>query len=199
MQRNTLVRTTIAAGVAGLGLSVGGIALATADDDSGSSSRPGWHAFDGDRPHGPGLHVRFGPGGDLVETLAESLGVSEEEVETALEAVHDELAPEPPAEGEEPTPPTEEEMEERQQAFADALAAELDVPASEVTAVLAELRADHETEARSMLADRLTAAVEAGDLTNADKASVLKAFDAGVLDGPMGGPMGGHGFGGPGR
>ena len=39
-------------------------------------------------------------------------------------------------------------------------------------------------EHRSDLSDRLDAAVKAGDLTAADKASVLKAFDAGVLDGP---------------
>ncbi len=206
MQKSTMIRTTVAAGVAGLGLSLGGIALATADDGNGSdngSTTPGAAAVDGRFPGGPGgpggqgLH-RMGPGGDLVAELAEALDVSEDDVEAALEAVREELAPEPRAEGAEgeaPAPPTQEEMEERRDAFAEALAAELGVSADDVTAALEELHADHEAAARSMLARRLTAAVQDGTLTRADRASVLKAFDAGVLGGPGAGP----GFGGPPR
>lgn len=37
-------------------------------------------------------------------------------------------------------------------------------------------------------ADRFDEASYAGDLTSADKASVLKAFDAGVLGGPISRP-----------
>jgi len=188
MEKSTAVRTAIAAGVAGFGLSVGAVAMATSADDTGGTSAATTSAADdggrgfGDR--GPG-----GPrGGERAAELAEALGVSEAKLEDALEAVHDELRPDAPAEGEQPTPPTEEERAEREAAFAKALAEELDLSEAEVTAALEELHAAHAAEERAALAERLDTAVEDGDLTAADKASVLKAFDAGVLGGP-----GGHG------
>ena len=136
MEKNAVVRTAIAAGVAGLGLSVGAVALASAD--SADESRPAAVVATDRGPggHGPGGH---GPGrhdDQRVADLAEALDLSEEKVAAALE----------------------------------------------------DLRAAHEAEERTALSERLDAAVEAGDLTAADKASVLKAFDAGVLGGP-----GGHG------
>jgi len=188
MEKSTAVRTAIAAGVAGFGLSVGAVAMATSADDTGGTSAATTSAADdggrgfGDR--GPG-----GPrGGERAAELAEALGVSEAKLEDALEAVHDELRPDAPAEGEQPTPPTEEERAEREAAFAKALAEELDLSEAEVTAALEELHAAHAAEERAALAERLDTALEDGDLTAADKASVLKAFDAGVLGGP-----GGHG------
>ncbi len=109
--------------------------------------------------------------------------------------------------GELPSPPTEEEQEARQDELAAALAEALGVDAAEVETALEEIRADVEAqmeerfaelreEARADLVDRLDAAVEDGTLTEADKESVLKAYDEGVLDGPGGGPFGHFHFGG---
>lgn len=204
MQKNTIIRTSIATGVAGLGLSLGGIALATAEDGTTASTTTAVATTDTQLPPGPGGPGPGGHGDQLAADLADALGVSESEVTDALEAVHDELAPDAPdvpAAGEQPTPPTDAEIAARQEAFAKALADELDLSVDKVTTALDKLHAEHEADARSALADRLDDAVAAGDLTQADKASVLKAFDAGVLGGPgFGGPgLGGPGLGGPGR
>jgi len=184
MDKQAVVRTTIAAGVAGLGLSIGGVALATADEDNATTSVAGAAVED----RGP-VHRDH-----MAAELAGALGLSEEKVEAALEAVREELLPERTDDGVRPTPPSEEERAARQAAFAEALADELGISTAKVTAALAELRADAEAEGRTRLSERLDAAVEDGDLTAADKASVLKAYDAGVLGGP-GGFGGGHGPG----
>lgn len=60
----------------------------------------------------------------------------------------------------------------------------LGIDAAKVTAAFDELRAERQAEARAAFGARLDEAVKAGKLTEADKASVLKAFDAGVLGGP---------------
>lgn len=192
MDRSTLARTGIAGAVAGLGLTVGGIAMASAEtgsDDAtaSASAHPGGH--------------RWG-GGHLVEVLAEELGLEEDVVQEALEAVRDELRPDDtdaPREA-----PTEEERAERQAALAEALAEELDVSEAKVTAALEvlheEVEADREerrAEGRELLVERLDAAVEDGTLTEADKASVLKAFDAELIGGFGGGFRGGPGHHGP--
>ena len=78
----------------------------------------------------------------------------------------------------------------RDKAFAGALAKELGVDEAKVTAALAKERAAHEAQHKAELTTRLDAAVTAGKLTASDKAAVLKAFDAGVLAGPAGGPRG---------
>ena len=100
-----------------------------------------------------------------------------------------------------PSPPTEAEQEARQDELAAALAEALEVDAAEVETALEEIRADVEAameerfaefreQARADLVERLDDAVEEGTLTEADKESVLKAYDEGVLDGPLGGPFG---------
>ena len=118
--------------------------------------------------------------------LATALGLEEAEVTAAVTAAHDSTRPEAPAAGETRTPPTEAERAAREKAFAAALATELGVDEAEVTAALADLREAHEAEHKADLVTRLDAAVAAGTLTAADKASVLKAFDAGVLKGGPG-------------
>lgn len=190
MEKSTLARTLVAGGIAGLGLSLGGVALATADDGANDDAGPG-------RPgHG---EVRFAHADDA---LAEELGVSEEALQDALEAIKGDLRDEarvaPPEDGERPQPPSEEELEERRAAFAEALAEELGIDVAKVEAALDAVREEHEAERRERIAQRLDEAVEAGDLTAADKASVLKAYDAGVLGGPGFGPGFGH-PGGPGH
>ncbi|HET7736129.1 MAG TPA: hypothetical protein VFK52_09160 [Nocardioidaceae bacterium] len=201
MDKTTLARTGIAGAVAGLGLAVGGVALASAD--SAASPETAVTTAFGDRPL-----VRD----HIAEVLAEELGLEEAVVEEALHAVRDELRPEEPdlSDGTFPEPPTEEEVAERQAAFAKALADELGVSEAKVTAALDVLREEAEArgaevraELRDRLVERLDAAVEDGTLTAADKASVLKAYDADLI-GPLGGgfvmgfggPHGHHGMGG---
>ncbi len=191
MDKTTIARTALAGGVAGLGLAVGGITIALADDGT-----PDTATYTAGVEGRPGLHGPFGgpfggPDGGAAEKLAEKLGVSEDEVTDAFAAIREDLAPnlEERAEGERPEPPTDEEREAKQGELAAALAEELGVEASAVEDALAELRDDLEAGVRDSLADRLDDAVGDGDLTEADKASVLKAFDAGVLGfGRFGGP-----------
>lgn len=168
MNKSTLLRTALAGTVAAAGLSVGGIALATAGTDAGVVTHDG--------RGGPGHRVMFGG-----EELAEALGVSTERLREAMAAVRDEVRPaERPA-----GPPSEAEREALHDELAAALAEELDVSQAKVEAALEEVRASHATERRTRLSQRLDDAVEDGDLTAADKASVLKAYDAGVLGAPF--------------
>ncbi|THI96562.1 hypothetical protein E7Z54_16615 [Nocardioides sp.] len=173
-----LAAGAVAGGATAVSLSAN--AVEGEDSTTGAASaeaRPG-----GDHG-GPGGHGR-GFGADTAE-LAESLGVTEEKLEAALEAVRKDLAPdEKPADGEERTPPTEEDRAARTAAFAKALADELGIAESKVTAALESIRSADAAERRTELGERLDQAIEDGKLTAADKTSVLKAYDAGVLGGP---------------
>lgn len=183
--------TAAAITVAGAGIAVGGIGLAAADDSTtgeASSSQTSTAAAGEGRGHGPGDRGRSG---EQAAALAEALGLEESAVTAAMQAVRDELKPEAPAEGETRTPPTEEEREARAAEMASALADELGVSEQQVTDALESLGAERKAEARSALADRLDAAVADDSLTDADKESVLKAFDAGVLGGERHGRGGG--------
>ena len=172
MNRSTVLRTAIAGGVAATGLSVGGIALANAATEPGTTT---W-VVEHDGRGGPGGH-RMMLGG---EELADALGVSRDELAEAMAAVRDEVRP-----AERPSaPPTEAQREELRATLAKALAEELDLTQEKVEAALDQVHEAHAAERRTDLSDRLDQAVEDGDLTAADKASVLKAFDAGVLGGP---------------
>lgn len=180
-----IARISVAGGIAAIGLTLGGVAMANAADDTTSAS--GTTTTSSPAPDREGFGHRGPGGGDLAGDLADELGVSEAKVSAALDAVRDDLpAPERPAAGERPTPPTEAERTAHEAAFAQALAGELDLTTAKVSAALTAIHAEHEAEHRSDLSSRLDSAVESGDLTAADKASVLKAFDAGVLGGPRG-------------
>lgn len=176
-----IARISVAGGIAAVGLTLGGVAMANAADSTTSSADT--TTTSSAAPEGFGH--RGGPGGgDLAADLADELGVSESKVSDALDAVRDDLpAPERSAAGERPTPPTEAERTAHEAAFAKALAGELDLTTAKVSDALAAIHAEHEAAHRTDLASRLDDAVEAGDLTTADKASVLKAFDAGLLGG----------------
>jgi hypothetical protein len=148
---------------------------------SGASSATADAAHPG--PGGPGGH---GPGLDTA-ALAKALGVGEDDLQDALQAVRDQLRPDDataPAAGEPPTHPTEAERAAHEAALAKALAEELGIDEAKVSAALDDVRAAHDAERRQGLSDRLDQAVTEGALTAGDKASVLKAFDAGVLGGP---------------
>jgi len=189
MNRSTIVRTGVAGAVAGLGLSVGGVALANAD--TGTPSTTGTTSSSAARP-GPGRD-----GGRLAVTLAKKLGLSQSKVKAALDAVREDLKPAKPADGTTQTPPTEAQRAAHEAAFAKALAAKLGVSEAKVKAALDAVRTEARATERANLKTRLDAAVKAGTLTEADEASVLKAFDAEVIGG-FGGPGGHGGPGGPG-
>lgn len=180
----------LAAGAVAGGATAASLSANAADDtDAGSASTGA--AGEGRGPDGPGGPGGFGRGGAHLDAagLAEALGVSEDELTAALDAVRDEMGPgnrERPADGERPEPPTDEERADRAAAFAKALAEELGIDESTVSDAFETLRADARSERRTALGERLDQAVEDGDLTDADKESVLKAYDAGVLGGPGG-------------
>lgn len=195
MDRSTLVRTGIAGAVAGLGLTVGGVALASAETAAPATTSTASAAH----PGGP-----RGQQGQDAKILADELGLKQADVQKALDAVRQDLRPDRPADGTRPTPPTDEQRTAHEAALATALAKKLDVSEAKVKAALEVLhqkmdaaREEHRTEARADLVTRLDAAVTAGTLTEADKTSVLKAFDAKIIgDGP-GRPGGAGGPGGP--
>ena len=184
-----IVRISVAGGIAAAGLALGGVAMANAAD-SGTTTATTTTSTAPDQGGvghrgGPG-----GPGGDMSAELADQLGLSTAKVADAFAAIRDDLPkPDRPAAGEKPTPPTDAQRTAQEKALAKALADELDLTTAKVSAALTAVHAEHEAAHRTDLADRLDAAVKAGDLTASDKASVLKAFDAGVLGGP-GGPRG---------
>lgn len=193
MNTSTAARLGIAGLVAGAGLAVGGVALASADTPSTGST-----TSTSARPAGP----HGGPDAQAA-VIAEKLGLKQSVVEKALQAVRDDLRPATPQDGEKPTPPSDSERAAQQEKLAAALAQELGVSQSKVEAALSAAekqaeadRTEHRTQERSDLADRLDAAVKKGTISSSDKALVLKAFDADLL-GPAGGP-GGPGKGGPG-
>lgn len=180
----TRAAALLAAGAVAGGVSAATLSAHAADDTSSGSSSTAAERGPGG-PGGPGGHGR-GIGVDTT-ALAKALGVTEDELSDALDAVRDATKPDDadrPAAGEQPTPPTDEERAEREAAFATALAKALGLSEDKVSDALDTVRAAREADRRQELGERLDTAVEDGDLTAADKASVLKAFDAGVLGGP---------------
>lgn len=138
---------------------------------------PGAPGDRGGRGHGPG-----GMKGDDAAALATALGLDEAKVEAAITKVREANRPaERPAEG---TAPSDADREARRTAYITALAKELGVSESTVSSALDKLQSDREAEHRTAMSQRLDTAVADGTLTASDKASVLKAFDAGVLGGP---------------
>jgi hypothetical protein len=120
-----------------------------------------------------------GPGGGA--DLAEALGVSEDTLQDAFEAIRDDVRP---AEKRADGPPTVAERTVRRDKLTAALAKELGLSEAKVEAAFDKVHKAHAADHRENLSERLDAAVDDGKLTKDDKASVLKAFDAGVLGGP---------------
>jgi hypothetical protein len=106
--------------------------------------------------------------------------------------------------------PGEERFADARDAFAEALAAELDLPVDRVnealTAVREQLMEQRHDDMRAALEDRLDEAVAAGSLTREQADAILDAAEAGVLGDGRGhglrgfghhGPRGGFGDGAP--
>lgn len=115
----------------------------------------------------------------------------------------------PAAPGTKPDPGADHAQ--RQDELAAALAAELGIDKAKVAAALDKVRAAHKPDPKTRpdgaakpdrtaaLTARLDEAVKAGKLTEADQAAILKAAEAGVLQGGPGGGGPGGGPGGHGR
>ena len=174
----------VAAIAAGIGASAAMADSTTPTPTGTATSAPSQPGADTGRgpggPGGPGGH-RGGPGGMDAAALATRLGLTEAKVSAALAKVRTAQQPAtPPAPG---TRPTEAERQAREKAMAAALAKELGVSQAKVQSALDAIEADRKASHKSELSSRLDAAVQAGTLSAADKASVRKAFDAGVLGG----------------
>ena len=137
---------------------------------------------------GPGHGHGHGRGGADAAALAKELGVTQAKVQAALDTVREATKSDRtatrPAEGAKPTPPTAAERSVREKARAASLAKELGLSESKVQAAFDALEADRGAARKTELSGRLDTAVKDGKLTTADKESVLKAYDAGVLGGP---------------
>ncbi len=170
----------VAAGVIAGGILAGTLGAQAADetDDPAPANGPaivrGHHGGPHDGPGAPGR-----PGG---EDLARALGVTEERLQSAFNAIRDDVKPADRGEG----PPTKAERTTQHDKLTAALAKELGLSEAKVEAAFEKVHKAHAAERRDTLRDRLDAAVKNGNLTKDDKASVLKAFDAGVLGGPGG-------------
>ena len=108
------------------------------------------------------LAVELVPG-EAQRGLAEKLGIEESALEDAMSSLR------------------ENRSEEGRAAMAAALAEALGIDEQTVTTAMEELRAERQAQARTTFGERLDEAVADGTLTAADKESVLKAFDAGLL------------------
>ena len=165
----------VVAGVVAGGILAGTLGAQAADesDDRAPGAGPAFaHGHHGG-PGGPGR-----PGG---EELAKALGVSEEKLQSAFKAIRDDVRP---ADRRADGPPTRVERTKLRGELTAALAEELGLSEAKVEAAFDKVQKAHAADRREALTDRLDDAVEDGTLTKDDKASVLKAFNAGVLGGP---------------
>lgn len=204
-RRSRRVRAVAAIGgtavAAGLGL--GGLAIANAQDSSapaaatsssapatdagssapGSSSAPAGSSTPGQG--GPGRGDHDGMRGEQATELAAALGVDEAKVTQALTEIRDEQRSQN-GDAKPTTPPSEADRQARRDEMAGKLAEKLGVDKAKVTDALDKAEAQHRQQEATRMTSRLDQAVAAGTLTEADKASVLKAVQAGVLGGPGG-------------
>ena len=166
----------VAAGVIALGAGVGIAGVAAADPTAtpnpmataSGSPTPGTNQ-PGEGRHGGG----FRDSARLSE-LAGKLGVTEEQLQEALRAIHEE--------NRSATHPDDQTREERDTALANALAERLKLEEAEVTQALAEIRAAEQAERAAALKERLDAAVADGKLTQAEADAVTKAVEQGVIN-----------------
>jgi hypothetical protein len=167
--------------VLGIVVSVSGAATSGSKRDGGGSGASSNTQRNGNVLRGPGK-----PPGEHLATLAGELGVSQEKLRDALEAVRQDLAPpQRPRRGQRPT---RAQMEKRCNQFTDALAKELDKSGDDVRAAM-KAAAKKEIE-EAVDADRLTRSQADRILSRIDDAACVPAFG---FHGP-----GGPGCGGPG-
>jgi hypothetical protein len=161
----------------GVGLGIAGLASAaptTTPSPSPSASSPADPSTSpgdrGSRGHGP-----HGDQDGMAQELADKLGVDVAKVRTALQDYRQANRPTTrPDPGTKPAAPDDA-------ALAKALAEKLGVDEAKVTTALAEIRTARQAERAQAVKDRLTEAVGAGTLTQAEADAVQKAADAGIV------------------
>ena len=173
----------VASGVFALAAGIGVAGLASADPTTTPTTSPSGAPSAGVDQPGPGhggpsrgAHDRLD--GDLAAKLAEKLGVTEDKVTTALKEIRDANKPDPTAK---PDPGSQPDDTARDAELAKALAGKLGIDEAKVKTALDEIRAERSAQRATALKDRLTAAVKAGTLTQAEADAVQKAFDKGVI------------------
>jgi hypothetical protein len=145
--------------VVGIVVSVSGAATSGSKSDGGGT--------DADRSERPRLQLRAdgpGPPGRHLEALADELGVSEEKLRDAFEAVHEDLRP--PQRPERLRPPTRAEMEKRCNELTDALGKELGKSGDEVRDAM-----------KAAAKKEIEEAVDDGHLTRAQADRILSKID----------------------
>jgi hypothetical protein len=171
----------VAAGVLALGAGVGIAGVAAADPTpTPNPTATGSPSPGTDRPGGEGRHGGGLRDGAQITELASKLGVSEDRVREALQAIHDERR------ASSATPPADQAPEQRDAALAKALAEKLNLDEAKVNQALAEIRAAKQAERTAALKERLDAAVADGTLTRAEADAVTKAVEKGVIGGGRG-------------
>ncbi|HEY3006503.1 MAG TPA: hypothetical protein VGJ63_00360 [Micromonosporaceae bacterium] len=166
------------------GLAAGALVVPAAAWATGGTPSPGasGSAAPSSAPARPGPGWHHGPGGpELVRTLASELGLSEQKVRDALDAVRGELRGVPPRRGQGGTP-SAADRDARRAEFTKALAAKLGVTEEKLTAALDKARAAADADHAARLKARLDAAVQAGKITQADADAVMRVEKAGVLE-----------------
>ena len=175
--------------VLGIVVSVSGAATSGSKRDGGGTSS---------KQSQNRLRAPVAPPGEHLSTLADELGVSEDKLRDALDAVRQDLAPpQRPRRGQRPT---RAQMEKRCNQFTDALAKELGKSGDDVRAAMKAAAKKGIEDAVD--ADRLTRSQADRILSRLDDAACVPAFGGpggpgGCGGGPHGGPHGGPG-GGPG-
>ncbi|HEX2356046.1 MAG TPA: hypothetical protein VHI50_06260 [Micromonosporaceae bacterium] len=156
------------------GLAAGALVLPAVASAADPTPSPSASSPSSPDPRGAGGH--HGPGGgEMVGSLASELGVTEQRVRDALDAVRERLR--------DAGRPDDADREARRAAFAKALAAELGVSEERVTAALEKARSAAEADRTARLTEGLDAAVRDGKITQADADAVLRVAEAGVLGG----------------
>jgi len=157
--------------VLGIVVSVSGAATSGSKRDSGSSSSQSQNRLRAPAP----------PPGEHLATLADQLGVTQQKLQDALDAVRQDLAP--PSRPRRGQRPSRAQMEKKCNEFTDALAKQLDKSGDDV-------RAAFKAAAKKDIED----AVDAQRLTRAQADQILSRInDSACLP-----PFGFHGPGGPG-
>ncbi|SDL63724.1 phage protease [Tessaracoccus oleiagri] len=132
---------------------------------------------DGFRGHMRG-HGAMRGGADL-GSLAEKLGVAEDDIEDAMEAVRDELRSTMQEGG--PFGMSDEDRQSHQDAMADALATELGIDVDTVKAALQEMHDERQAARDAETDEVLDQAVEDGKLTQSEADAVRKAVEEGIV------------------
>lgn len=171
----------VAASVIALGAGVGIAGVASADPiptPNPTATAGGTPSAGTDRGGPGGRHGGGFRDGAQVTELASLLGVSEDKVREALEAIRDERRASPPS--------TDQTREQRDAALAKALAEKLSIEEAKVTKALTELREARQAEQAAALKTKLDAAVADGTLAQAEADAVTKAVEKGVIGGGFG-------------